>query len=110
MLSHKTQRKDFLVNFVEFDKPQKVSMRDGHMVDACGKTDIQITMTLEKERSKRVTMQNSLYVPKLTCSLFSVKATVMKGNIVKYENDSCLIDERNGILLGTGHLWTNSTI
>ena len=74
------------------------------MVEACGKGDIQFTMTFEKDRSKRVTMQNALYVPKLTCSLFSVRATVMKGNTVKFENGSCLIYDRNGILLGTGSL------
>ena len=38
--SHMTQRKDLLVNFVEYDKPQKVSIGDGHMVEACGKGDI----------------------------------------------------------------------
>ena len=30
--SHMTQRKELLVNYEEFDKPQKVSMGDGHMV------------------------------------------------------------------------------
>ena len=35
--SHMTQRKELLVNYEEFDKPQKVSMGDGHMVEACGK-------------------------------------------------------------------------
>ena len=49
-------------------------------------------------------MQNALYVPKLTCSLFSVRATVMKGNTVKFENGSCLIYDRNRTMLGTGSL------
>ena len=79
--SHMTQRKELLVNYEEFDKPQKVSMGDGHMVEACGKGDIQFMMIFEKDRSKRVTMQNALYVPKLTCSLFSVRAMVMKVEI-----------------------------
>ena len=76
-------------------------MRDSHMVEACGKGDIQFTMTLEKDRSNRVIMQNALYMPKLTCSLFSVKATVMEGNTMKFENGSCLIYGRNEISLGT---------
>ena len=49
-------------------------------------------------------MRDTLYVPKLTCSLFSVRATVMKGNTVEFENSSCMIYNRNGILLGTGSL------
>ena len=80
------------------------------MVEACEKRDIQFMMTFEKDRSKRVTMQNALYGPKLTCSLFSVRATVMKGNTVKFENGSYLIYYRNGILLETGSLVDNSTI
>ena len=41
--SYMTQRKKLLANYKEFDKPQKVSMGDGHMVESCGKGDIQFT-------------------------------------------------------------------
>ena len=92
------------MNYEEFNKPQKVSMGDGHMVEACGKGDIQFTRVLRNDRLKEVTMRGALYVPKLTCSWFSVRATVMKGNLVKFENGSCLIYDNNGILLGTGSL------
>ena len=72
------------------------------MVGACGKGDIQFTMTLENDRPKRVTMRGALYVLKLTCSLFSVRAAVMKGNTAKFENGSCLIYDKTGIQLSTG--------
>ena len=49
-------------------------------------------------------MRDALCVPKWTCSLFSVRATVMKGNTVMFENGSCLTYDKNGILLGTGSL------
>ncbi|MCY3928487.1 MAG: GAG-pre-integrase domain-containing protein, partial [Acidobacteria bacterium] len=99
-----TQRKELFVNYEEFDKPQKVGMGDGHTVEACGRGDIHFTMTLENGKPRSVTMCNALYVPKLTCNLFSVRATVMKGNKMKFENGSCWIYDRNGILLGTGLL------
>ena len=102
--SHMTQRKELLMSYEQFDKPQKVTIGDGHMVEACGKGDIQFTMTLNNDKPKRVTMRDTLYVPKLTCSLFSVRATVMKGNTVEFENGSCMIYNRNGMLLGTGSL------
>ena len=54
---------------------------------------------------RKVTMCNVLYVPKLTCNLFSVRATVTMGNTVKFENDSWRIYDRNGLLLGTGSLF-----
>ena len=52
-----TQRKELLMNYEEFDKPQKVSMGDGHMVEVCGKEDIQFTMTLDNDKPKKVTMR-----------------------------------------------------
>ena len=79
------------MNHEEFDKPQKVSMGDGHMVEAFGKGGIQFTMTLDNDKPKRVTMRDTLCVLKSTCSLFSVGATVMKGNTVEFENGSCMI-------------------
>ena len=102
--SHMTQRKELLANYEEFDKPQKVSMGDDHIVQACWKGDIQFTMVLQNDRSREITMRRALYVPKLTFSLFSVRATVMKGNAVKFENGICLIYDKNRILLGTGSL------
>ena len=74
------------------------------MVETCGKGDIHFTMTLDNDKPKRVTMRDTLYVPKLTCILFSVRATVMKGNTVEFKNSSYMIYNRNGILLGTGSL------
>ena len=62
--SHMTQRNELLANYEEFDKPQKVSMGDGHMVEACGKGNIQFTMVLQNDRSKEVIMRGPLYVPK----------------------------------------------
>ena len=55
--SHMTERKELLVNYEEFDKSQQVNMEDDHMVEACGKGDIQFTMTFENDRPKRVTMR-----------------------------------------------------
>ena len=87
--NHMTNMKELLVNYEDFDNPQKVGMGDGHTVEAHGRGDIHFTMTLENNMSKKVTMCNALCVPKLTCNLFSVRATVTKTNTVKFENGSC---------------------
>ena len=49
-------------------------------------------------------MDNALYVPKLACNLFSVRAAATKGNSVKFGNSKCWIRDRNGKLLGMGSL------
>ena len=103
--NYMTQVKEFLVNYEDFDNPQKVSMGDGRTVEAHGRGNIHFKMILENNMPRKVTMCNVLYVPKLTCNLFSVRATVTMGNTVKFENDSCWIYDRNGLLLGTGSLF-----
>ena len=72
------QRIELLANYKDFNKPQKVIMGDVHMVEACRKGDIHFTMVLQNDRSKEVNMRGVLYVPKLTCSLFSVRAIVIQ--------------------------------
>ena len=74
-------------------------MRDDHMVEACGKGDIQFTMPLDNDKPKTVTMRDTLHVPKLTCSLFSIRATcaVMTEYTVEFKNDSFMIYNKNGI-------------
>ena len=101
--SHTAQ--EFLVNYEDFDNPQKVSMGDGCTVEAHGRGNIHFKMILENNIPRKVTMCNVLYVPKLTCNLFSVRATVTMGNTVKFENGSCRIYDRNGLLLGTESLF-----
>ena len=45
-----------------------------------------------------------LYVPKLTCNLFSVRAVVAKGNAVEFGPNSCCIWDENGKLRRMGSL------
>ena len=49
-------------------------------------------------------MYNVLYVPKLACNLFSVRAAASKGNIVKFSRSRCWIRDRSGKLYGMGSL------
>ena len=77
------------------------------MVERCGKGDIQFTETLDNDKSKRVTMRDTLHVSKLTCSLYLVRTTVMKGNTVECENGSCMIYNKKHYWK-QDHLWMNS--
>ena len=74
--SHMTQERELLVDYEEFDKPQKVCLGDCHTVEAFGKGNIHFTMVFKMSKPKKVTICNALYVPKLACNLFSVRAAV----------------------------------
>ena len=49
-------------------------------------------------------MHNVLFVPKLACSLFSVRAAAAKGNSIKFGNSKCWIRNSSGALCRTGLL------
>lgn len=69
-----------------------------------GKRNVHFTMFFRLSESKKVTMCNALYVPKLACNLFSVRSAATKGNMVKFGETKCWIRDGNGKLLGMGSL------
>ena len=87
--SHMTQTRELLVDYEEFDKPQKVCLGDGRTVEAFGRGNIHFTMIFIMSKPKKVTMRNALYIPDLACNLFSVRAATAKGNTVKFGNTRC---------------------
>ena len=82
--SHMTQTQEFMVNYEEFGTPQKVCLGDGRTLEAFGKGKVIVTMVFKRCERKKVTMYDVLYVPKLACNLFSVRAAAAKGS------ESCL--------------------
>ena len=74
--SHMTQSKQFLVDYEGFDKPQKACPGDGRTVEAFGRGNIHFRMVFKMSKPKEVTTYNALYIPKLTCNLFSVRETL----------------------------------
>ena len=73
-------------------------------VQGFAKENIHFTMVFKMSKPKMVTMHNVLYVPKLACNLFSVRAGAAKRNTVNFGNIGCWIRDRNGKLLGMGSL------
>ena len=98
--SHITQKRELLVDYEEFNKPQKVCLGDSCTVKILGRGNIHFTIIFKMSKPQKVTMHNALYVPKLACNLFSVREAAATGNTVKFGNTSCWIRDRNGKLLG----------
>ena len=73
--------KHVLMNCYEFDEPKNVARGDGRVVKA-----------LESgTKTKKAVLYNVLYVSKLTCNLFPVRAAVAKGNAVEFGPNRCYI-------------------
>jgi hypothetical protein len=102
--SHMTREKKLLTEYREFETPQKVGLGDGSTVEAVGVGSIRLDMLFRVSESKQAVLYDVLYVPKLSCNLFSIRAAASKGSIVKFGRSSCWIRNRNGELCGMGSL------
>lgn len=102
--SHMTSQVDYLTNYRTFDTPEKVGLGDGRIVEALGVCDLKLKMLFKVSDPRQVELSGVLYVPKLTCNLFSVRAAASKGNTVKLEMSKCWIRSKTGRLKGMGCL------
>ena len=102
--SSHTHRRELLTDYKEFENPEKVSLEDGRFVDAVGVGNVHLKMLFKVSEPKKSVMYEVLYVPKLACNLFSVRAAASKGNIVKFGKVRCWIRDSKGILRGMGSL------
>ena len=102
--SHMTPKREYFSTCRPFGIPEKVGLGDGRVVEAVGVGTIRLNMLFTVSNSKKAVMHDVLYVPKLACNLFSVRAAAKKGNTVKFGRLKCWIRGRNGGLEGTGSL------
>ena len=102
--SHMTRQKELLVDYIEFENPEKVALGDGKTVEATGIGNVPLQMLFKESNPKRAVLYSVLYVPKLACNLFSVRAAAAKGNSVKFGSSKCWIRDAKGNLKGMGSL------
>ena len=99
-----TPKKEYYASYEMFNKPEKMHLRDGRVVEAVGVGDIRLKMVFKVSHPKPATVYAVLYVPKLACSLFSVQAATKRENQIKFGQERCWIRGRNGQLFGMGTL------
>ena len=88
-----TPNKQYFASYKMFDKPEKVHLGDGRVVEAVGVGNIRLKMVFRVSHSKPATtcMYDVLYVPNLACNLFSVRAATRRGNQIKFGQERCWI-------------------
>jgi len=77
---------------------------DGSTVEAVGVGNVCVNMFFKGSESKKSVLYDVLYVPKLTCNLFSVRTAADKGNIIQFGHTRCWIWDKNRKLRGMGSL------
>ena len=103
--SHMTYNKDWLTNFKVVNPPEVVVLGDGHRVFAHGIGTLAVKLQFDDEMIHTADMRSCLFVPDLSCSLFSVKYVTADGtkSVPFGRNGAKIIDCENR-LLGMGSL------
>ena len=96
-----TNNKEVVVDYQELEKTENVGLGDGHSVQVVGVGMVYLKIKFRVSKSKRCVRYRVLYVPKLACNLFSVRAAVANG---KFAGTKCYIRDGNGGLLGIGSI------
>ena len=66
-------------------KSLEVKLGDGHVLMAVGQGTLQLSMKCGRDKYRKFTLSDVLYVPKLSCNFLSEK-----GNDVKFYEDTCV--------------------
>jgi len=102
--SHITSQRELLTDYCKFERPEKVGLGDVQTVDAVGTGNAYKNMQMNDGERKQCVIYKALYVPKLACNLFSVRAAAAKGKSMKFCNRKCFICSRANNVCGTGTL------
>jgi len=81
--SHITKEKHVLMGFQEFSEPENVALGGGRVVKALGSGCVQMNMLFPRTETKKAVLYNVLYVPNLTCNLFSVRRIFGRKDVSK---------------------------
>lgn len=95
---HMTSQKDYLSNYQQFKEKELVTLGDGKAVEALGKGDVKLHLDYKKTG----TLKDVLYVPKLSCNLFSVGAATDQNLTVEFGQNNCCFKTSDGKIAATG--------
>ena len=101
---HMTFNRQLFINYRKFDVPESVRLGDGRTVEAYGSGRVNITIETSHGKQLNTGMDGVLYVPQLTCNLFSVRAATQKDLIVQFGHSCCWIKDHSGKVVGKGRL------
>ena len=82
-------------------QPQKVTLGDGHILNATGIGVVKLQANLGNGKTIRCKLHNVLYVPQLFYNLFSVSRAAEKGKTTSFSKDSCQVIDANNKLVAT---------
>ena len=84
--------------------PVEIKLGDGHILKATAQGTVKVTTVpvFGRDRSRRCSLNDVLFVPELAYNLLSVPKIVERGNQVYFSNSKCFIRDRRKKLIAVG--------
>ena len=96
---HMCNDKGQFVDVKQLKETEEVTLGDGHKLNATAKGTVEIETHLPGGKTQWCTMENVLYVPKLSYNLLSVSKASEAGKTTKFNNSGCEILNKDGKLI-----------
>lgn len=102
---HMCNNKNFFTDMRHLDTPQQVTLGDGSLLEGPAEGTVKLGMIPPDGSTQQCTLNNVLYVPKLSYSLLSVSKASEAGKTTKFDKSGCKIlnQKKKVIAVATKH-------
>ena len=100
---HVCNKKELFSQFQALQIPLNVTLGDGRNLQATGRGNVVLTMSLPQCKINKCTLYDVLLVPDLAYNLVSVPSASKRGKETKFSEMTCKIRDSKFKLIATGH-------
>ena len=93
---HMCNNKSFFSEVSVLEKPQEVSLGDGHVLEATAEGTVPLQMLLPDGSTKKCSLKKVLWIPKLAYNLLSVSKATEAGKMIQFSESGCEILNASG--------------
>ena len=101
--THMMWDKGVYVTYVAMDDMPSVRLGDGRTVKAEGRGSLRLRVKDNKEAERVIRLSSVLFVPDLSCNLFSVRSITDKGNRMLFNDVTCSIISEDDAVIASGY-------
>ena len=101
--THMTWDKGVFVTYATMDDMPNVRLGDGRHVKAEGRGSVCLRIKDDKEAERVISLSSVLYVPDLSCNMFTVRDITDKGNRMMFDDITCNVITRGDVVIASGH-------
>ena len=104
--THMTWDKGVFVTYAAMEDMPSVRLGDGRTVKAEGKGSVCLRIKDDKQAERIISLSSVLFVPDLSCNLFSVRDITDKGNRgnrMMFDDITCSVITRGDVVIASGH-------